>query len=286
MDITLARTFLAIVDVGNFAKAAEQLYVTQSTVSARVKQLEDLLGQTLFIRTKAGARVTSSGAQFIPFAEKLVQTWQHARMEVGLPETFVAAVTIGAEFTLWERLLVRWIPWMRINVPDIALRVDVGSSGYLMRQLIEGLLDLSVTYTPQHRPGLAVEKLMEEELIRVSRDPDADSALGPDYVYVDWGPEFRNEHMAAYPNGPAPIISVSYGPLALQFILSNGGSTYLPRRVAQSHLDGGRLHLVPNSPAFTRPVFIVHANGDVAGDTRYEKAIQGLREVGSSDLGA
>ncbi len=55
MDITLARTFLAICQTGNFVRASEQLYVTQSRVSARIKQLEDLLGQHLFIRTKAGA---------------------------------------------------------------------------------------------------------------------------------------------------------------------------------------------------------------------------------------
>ena len=75
MDINLARTFLAICEVGNFVKASERLYVTQSTVSTRVKLLEDMLGQPLFVRTKAGASLTAAGVQFRPFAEKLIQTW-------------------------------------------------------------------------------------------------------------------------------------------------------------------------------------------------------------------
>ena len=58
MDIGLARTFLAIADAGNFVKAAERLNITQSTVSARVKLLESLLGQALFVRSKSGAQLT------------------------------------------------------------------------------------------------------------------------------------------------------------------------------------------------------------------------------------
>lgn len=49
MDITLARTFLAIRDLGNFLKASDRLFITQSAVSSRVRLLEDLLGQTLFV---------------------------------------------------------------------------------------------------------------------------------------------------------------------------------------------------------------------------------------------
>ena len=58
MDITLARTFLEIVDCGNFVRAAERLHVTQTAVSVRVQSLEAQLGRKLFIRNKAGATLT------------------------------------------------------------------------------------------------------------------------------------------------------------------------------------------------------------------------------------
>ena len=61
MNVELARTFLEIVAMGNFASAAERLHVTQSTVSMRIRSLEDQLGRTLFTRTKAGASLTSAG---------------------------------------------------------------------------------------------------------------------------------------------------------------------------------------------------------------------------------
>ena len=283
MDISLARTFLSICDHGNFVRASEQLYVTQSTVSARVKLLEDLLGQPVFVRTKAGTSLTAAGVQFRPFAEKLVQTWEQARQEVGLPDRFKSVLTVGVEFTLWERLLVAWIPWIRGAIPDMALRTDVGSSGYLMHQLVEGLLGLIVTYTPQHRTGLAIEKLMEEELVLVSASPRTKGPWETDYIYVDWGPEFRSEHMEAFPEADSPVIAVSYGPLALQHMIRNGGSAYLPLRIVGSRIDDGVLHRVPDMPAFSRPVFAAYFEQE--DDERFKTAIQGLRYVASVEAG-
>lgn len=279
MDISLARTFLAICDSGNFIKAADQLNVTQSTVSSRVKLLEDLLGQQLFTRTKAGAHMTTAGAHFKPFSEKLVQTWEQARHDVGLPEDFVRVFTIGAEFALWERLLVNWIPWIRASVKDLAVSADVGSSSYLMRQLTDGMLDLVVTYKPQHRSGLVIEYLMEEQLVLVSTDKSSASPLGVGYVYVDWGPEFRIEHMEAFPDHDTPIISVTYGPLALQLILASGGAAYLPIRLVRPMLDNGQLHIIQDAPTFPRPVFTVHLEGEET--ERFMTATQGLRYVAS-----
>jgi DNA-binding transcriptional LysR family regulator len=279
MDITLARTFLAICDSGNFVKAAEQLFVTQSTVSSRVKLLEDLLGQQLFTRTKAGAYMTTAGVHFKPFSEKLVQTWEQARHDVGLPEEFVRVFTIGAEFALWEHLLVSWIPWIRTSVKDLAVSADVGSSDYLMHQLVDGMLDLVVTFTPQHRSGMVVEHLMEEQLVLVSTDKYSASPLGAGYVYVDWGPEFRIIHMEAFPEHDTPIISVTYGPLALQLILANGGAAYLPIRLIRSMLDNGLLHIIEEAPVFPRQVYIVRLEGEET--ERFMTATQGLRYVAS-----
>lgn len=277
MDIALARTFLAICDTGNFVRASEQLYVTQSTVSARVKLLEDLLGQQLFIRTKAGAAVTPAGDQFKPFAEKLVQTWEQARHDVGLPDEFVRLFTIGAEFALWERLLVQWIPWIRAAVPDLAISADVGSSAYLMRQLVDGLLEMVVTYTPQHRTGIVVEPLMEEQLIFVATDKSTNGPHSEGYVYVDWGPEFRIEHMDAFPDSPPSVLSVTYGPLALQHILANGGAAYLPLRLVRPYLKEKRLFTARTSPVFSRSIFVAYL--DNAEGERFNTAIQGLRHV-------
>jgi DNA-binding transcriptional LysR family regulator len=61
MDTELARTFLAVATSGNFVAAASRLHVTQSTVSARIQNLEAALGRRLFLRGRSGATLTPAG---------------------------------------------------------------------------------------------------------------------------------------------------------------------------------------------------------------------------------
>jgi LysR family transcriptional regulator, flagellar master operon regulator len=79
LDITTARTFLEIVKTGSFVRAAGNLNITQTAVSARIRGLEQQLDRKVFIRNKAGARLTPAGDQFLRFATSLVQIWARAR---------------------------------------------------------------------------------------------------------------------------------------------------------------------------------------------------------------
>ena len=85
MDLDLARTFLEIVRYGSLAAAAEKLYITQTAVTARVQKLESLLGTGLFVRNRAGARLTPDGEAFVVYANQLLQTWEAARRDVPRP---------------------------------------------------------------------------------------------------------------------------------------------------------------------------------------------------------
>jgi DNA-binding transcriptional LysR family regulator len=64
MDIELARTFLAVVETGSFFNAAGKVNVTQSTVSMRIRTLEQQLGQPVFERSKTGVTMTAAGRNF------------------------------------------------------------------------------------------------------------------------------------------------------------------------------------------------------------------------------
>ena len=67
MNLTELRTFLTIIETGSLVRASEQLNVTQSTVTARLKSLEDELGQTLINRQKSGASLTGAGVRLQRF---------------------------------------------------------------------------------------------------------------------------------------------------------------------------------------------------------------------------
>lgn len=281
MDIDLARTFLAIVETGNFNRAADLINVTQSTVSMRIKALEEMLGQPLFVRSKAGASLTGAGTLFRRYATTLVRTWEQARQEVALPPEFQGVLAVGGQFTLWDNLILKWIPWMKTAVPDMAIRTEVGLSDWLMRQLLDGLLDVAVMYTPISQPGFVIEELLSEKLVLVSSQQGRTGPHGPGYIYVDWGPEFRIHHGNAFPDLPMPSLTVSHGPLGLQYILENGGAGYFALRLVRDHLEARRLFRVESAPEFTRPAFMVYP-GD-RNDERFKTALQGLRYVAAME---
>lgn len=280
MNIELARTFLEIVETRNFNKAAERLSVTQSTISMRVRALEEELGRPLFVRGKTGAELTAAGHQFRRYATTLVRVWQQAQQELALPPGYRTVLNIGGQFSLWDRMLLKWIPWMRGACPDVAIRAEVGLSDGLMRQLSEGLLDIGVMYSPQSRPGLVTEKLLEEKLVLVSTRSHSVEDWARDYVFVDWGPEFRAAHGQAFPDMQTPAVAVGLGALGLQHILSNGGSGYFPMRVARPLLAQGRLYHVAGMPEFHRPAFLVYATQEEQPE-HLRTALQGLRYVAS-----
>lgn len=280
MDIELARTFLEIVSTRSFIRAAERLNVSQTTVSARVRTLEEQLGRSLFVRNKAGASLTPAGEQFLRYAPTFVQLWERARHQVAIPSGHSAILAIGGELSLWHPLMLDWLIWMRKNAAEVALRVQVDLPEGLTTQVSEGVLDLAVMYAPQNRPGLKVEQLLEETLVLVTTDPQMQSPP-PDYVYVDWGPNFAIHHGLSFPDVTNPGVFVGLGPLALNYIVKAGGSGYFRMRAAQPYLDAGKLHLVASAPSFSYPIYAVRSVN--ADDTLVQQALDGLRSVAAAD---
>tara|TARA_R110002096_G_scaffold6206_4_gene28569 strand:- start:39297 stop:40154 length:858 start_codon:yes stop_codon:yes gene_type:complete len=259
MDTELARTFLTVVAAGNFVKAAERLFVTQSTVSARIQSLEQQLGCRLFVRNKAGTTLTAAGRQFQKHAVTLMRTVEQARQDLGVTQGFRASLTIGGRFGIWEDLLLQWLPLMQANAPDIALRAEIGFEDDLMLGLVDGRIDIAVMYTPQSRPGLQVEPLLEEELILVHTEAaEAGLPMNSNYVYIDWGQEFRARHAASFPDFTGPGLSANIGWLGLKHILKHGGSGFFPRRLVEKHLANGMLAEAKDAPQFRLPAYVVY----------------------------
>lgn len=281
MDIELARTFLEIVSTGSFIRASERLNVGQTTVSARIRNLEQQLGRPLFIRHKGGASLTPAGEQFLRHAPMFVQLWQRTLHQVAVPAGRRAVLTVGSEVSLWQPLLLDWVKWMRRSLPDISLRVHVDVPQDLINQVASGLVDVAIMYAPQHRPGLKIDLLMEEKLVLVTTDPEARLLDGTDYVYMDWGPDFVLHHGMNFPDA-APDLFIDLGPLALSYVLSAGGSGYFRMSAVQPHVESGRLHLVPETPQFSYPVYAVHsANAD---ESVVGAALVGLHSISGGKI--
>lgn len=277
MDINAARTFLEIVKTGSFVRAAGNLNVTQTAVSARIRVLEDELDRALFVRNKAGARLTAAGEQFLKYATTLVQVWERAHHEVAMPAGRENVLAVGAEYRLWNPLIRDWLIWMRNECADVAIRTHIGLAEELVEKVQDGVVDLAVVYAPPLRPGVVSEVLLDEKLVAVSTDGDRRALIGEDYVYVDWGRHFGTSHHAVFPDAPSPVLTVDHGPLAIEYLLAVGGAAYLRMGAARPYLESGRLHLVHGTPNFS---YSVHAVYSAKADERVmDRSREGLRVV-------
>src|SRR5262249_41979679 len=126
---------------------------------------------------------------------------------------------------------------------------------------------------------LIAEILFEEKLV-LARSHTTPERNSENHVQIDWGDEFAQAFHAAFPAQSVAPISISYGPLALDYILAAGGSGYFRHGFIQPYLDSGRLSLVPNSPEFSYSAYAVHSTK--ADETIVARMREGLRAAAES----
>lgn len=258
MDITLARTFLEVVSAGSFVVASERLHVTQTAISSRIRTLEEHLGRKLFVRNKAGARLTPAGERFRKFATTLVQVWERARHQVALPTGRSDVIGVGAELSLWTPFMANWLIWMHRECPRVAVRVDVDLPARLLDGLLSGAIDVAVLYGLPTSPELVAELLTDEKLVMVTTARDG--SLDPSrYVHVDWGTSFRSNFENAFPDLGLPSVTISLGPLALSHVLTVGGSGYFRLRAVLPYIKERKLTLVRDAPEFSYSIHAVYS---------------------------
>lgn len=283
MDIDQVRTFLAVVNSGSFVAASDHLHITQTAVSARIRTLERELEVRLFDRDKAGVRLTPAGQRFIASATNLLSTWEDARQQLAVLSGRAQLVRLGGEPSLWLPLLGDWMRWMHMQAPGVALRVDVDTADRLIDGVQDGTLDLAIVYGIRQLPTLVVELLVAEKLVMVTSDPGG-GWNAESYVHVDWGPAFAANSRAAFPELSRASVATSFGPLAMGYIQSVGGSGYFRASAVQPLLDRRQLFRVADAPEFSHSIFAVHAAR--TNDEGLSLARAGLRALVANTPGA
>ena len=279
LNIEHLKTFLDVARTGSFHRSAERLHVSQSTVSARIRTLEEQTGQVLFQRLKNGAVLTGPGRRMAPYADTAVRAWERGRQYLSLVESQRIECALGIQSVLAEWLATEWIGWVNERHPEIALRVESGDSDALMRGLDDAFIDIAVAFRPRTQPGLRIETLYTDKLILVSSvERLLDSNWRDDYVFVDWGESFRAAYADTFPDNGMPSIRTPLPGVALNHILLQGGSAYLTQSIADPWISEGRLHEVRDAPFFPIPAFVVYPAEPVDREMQ-TVALEGLAHI-------
>ena len=269
MDTEHLRTFLEVARTRHFGKAADNLYVTQSAVSARIRSLESTLGVELFTRKRHDLQLTSSGKRLLTHAELIVGAWTRARQESGLAPEYKDILVVGGLFDLWTVLLDSWLAALTENLLDVVVTAEAHTSEVLVRRLVDGLVDLAILFEPPRVPDYTVREICALDLVLVSsrRGLTCRQALSEGFVSIDWGQSFSHEISRRFPDIPLSSVRAGHGMIGYSYMIRRGGAGYLPESMIKSDLDAGILHRVEDAPAFQRPVYVLYHAASPREDT-------------------
>ncbi|WP_299848087.1 LysR family transcriptional regulator [uncultured Roseovarius sp.] len=252
MNISAIQTFLTVVRTGNLNRAADQLNVTQSAVTARLDTLEQALGAKLLTRSRKGASLTKPGFAFLEQAEVIVRSWENARARSSLPRGVTRLFSFVCHPSLWTGLGEEWIAALRSRQIETAIEVWTGLSSDAARWLQSGLSDAALLPEPLNDPGLESRELLTDRLVHVTPHKTHHKSRDRDYIYVDYGPAIRAQHAQILPADETAAVAHSNPDWALAHLLAHGGSAYLPERLIKNHVAAGQLHKISGTPEFTR----------------------------------
>lgn len=259
MDTELLKTFIEVQRTRHFGKAAENLYLTQSAVSFRIRQLEQQLGVNLFSRYRNNIQLTTAGERLLPHAEAMLSALQRARQDVAVSAEQALQLSIAATANVWDAFLLQGFINIQKALPGLSWRAESMGKDQIARQVLERQLDLAVLFDAPKIDDMQIDKLGDIKLVPVTTysNNSAAQAMQQQYIQVDWGTAFDIQHARFFPDLPPPQLRTGSARIALELMQQSGGSAYLPDTMVKNLLTDASLYLIEDAPVMTRELFAV-----------------------------
>jgi len=256
MQIELLDTFLDLAETRSFHRTADRLRITQSTVSARVAALEQAVGSRLFDRSRAGTDLTPEGKRFEPHARALRHEWNQARRRIQIPQGAAQLLRLGIQNDLAAVYLGDWVAEFRAALPETAFYIEPDYSNQMCADLLTGILDFAVMFSPKPHPDLHFESLGEVTYRMISTDTPRLSEVRADrFVFAHFSPAFEAMHRQLTPDLAGSQVSVGQSGSVVSLLGAIGGSGYVLEKTAGELVAAGRFMAVGDAPDLRQPVF-------------------------------
>lgn len=263
MDIRVLKTFLQVVETKHFGHAAENLYITQAAVSARIKQLEEYYNAPLFIRDKKNLKLTPAGEALMPHAYLMLEQMEQSSQAVRISQHQKVKFNIAATPNIWDAFFSTRIHDSIEFFSQVSLGTEISVREAIQRKLDERVIDIGLLTDPIKDENYNNELIAHFELALVSTSKNH-QVLSDKYVFVDWGLTFKKEHAIQHKYQPSLITSTAM--IALEVIMSKGGIAYLPVELIAPMIDNKTLFIIDSPLVIKRPIYLVTRNNNNTND--------------------
>lgn len=243
MELRQIEALITVAEVGSFTRAAEQLNISQPSLSARIRRLERSLDTNLFDRKTRPVELTPQGEAFITYAKRAMDILAAGQELVHSQQMATTAVLkIGCPFSVATYLLPEVIDQFSKKFPRAELLIETGNSDFVVRQLTDGLINLAVAAAfPKFAQQTRMLLRLHDEMTAGAPPGHPLALSGPVPVsqiwtnrvlLIHWGQEFQAylESLRQLSPDPGPLVRL---PLAgaLPMARQPNTITFMPRRL-------------------------------------------------------
>lgn len=238
---------IAVAECGNFSTAAKRLFMSQSSLSQYIKNLETALGVTLFDRDTRPLQLTAAGQRYLSTAYRVSQLEDQLQSDLTTLQPVVTTTLRLAVTRYWGALILpRVLPQFQRHYPKVHIKIVEGRTRELVTALAEGRVDLGFLTAPQKPPaGLTCVPLLREA-IQVAVQPEClppavagQRVLTPQmlqtepFILLHRGQKLRQIAETVFDQGLPPVLMTTENITTAYKLASTGlAATFVPERIA------------------------------------------------------
>ncbi|WP_158234675.1 LysR family transcriptional regulator [Lentibacillus sediminis] len=247
------KTFVSLANRKNFTRTAEEMNVVQSTVTSRVKLLEQEVGEKLFRRQTRHVEITEAGKVFLDYAKQTLEMMDEGIKAARIQSKFTSRLVIGGMNSLWETPLIEQIHEYQSANTNTAIRLVTGHSADIIEKIRIGLIDIGFVYNPPSSSLFNV-RTVKKEAILLAGAPDIvkkfDSFTWEElknfpFIHYNWGPAFSEWFEMEIGNHETMRYRVDHTGVALRLMQRRKGIGFMLESIISDYEEKGLLSRIP-----------------------------------------
>ncbi len=264
---------IALAQTEHFSKAADLCNVTQSTLSAGIKELEVIFAVTLAERTKRSVIMTPIGKKIAERAEKLIaDAEQMMALTTAVQQPLTGKLKLGVIPTIAPYLLPKILPTLRANYPHLDLELRETQTDILIEEVTNGKIDIALLALPASQGRLMEQALFEDPFLLLTPNDhplskqktiDAGKLANEHLLLLEEGHCFRDQAIEfctkqGVSNGFSTLGATSLATVS-QMVAANFGLTLLPKMAREKEVGNNKSLITRpfQSPEPTRTIGLI-----------------------------
>ncbi len=275
INIENIEAFVYVIHCGSFNKAADALYLSQPSVTARIKSLEQELDCKLFDRQGKQIQITEDGKRFLPYAQQLLLIYQKGKLHINQKKSLPNEFRIGCTVSVSNYIIPDLLPRLKQRFPNTHYKIVTGTTDGIMNKVLGKEVDIGFVRNVNH-PSLQSTKFYEDPIRLYAYDGHPflsletltiEAIAEQPLVFfecgsLDWLRIHRIfEHLDLPPNIQ---IQTDNSEMAKKLVIQKAGIGFLPDLCAQQEIHDGKLYQirVPETEGISLQTNLISHHGE------------------------